>query len=180
MESTTTQARPRTTLISVFGWVMLVVGALTTAVSTINLVLLSWMASENGGELIPAEDLAELPPLFSWTVDNLIPVLGFMIVSSVFMAVAGFGVVRRQNWGRLLSIILLAGSIVGGFVTAWFGMRTSAEMAEDLQLGLVLVTAYNIGLAVLTAALHGWIIWKLRTPAIRSEFVDTRFESHSR
>lgn len=180
MEPNTPTQRPHTTLISVFGWVMLVVGALTTAVSAINLVLFSWMASENNGELVPAENLADLPPLFTKILDNIIPLLGMMIVSAILMAVAGFGVVRRDNWGRLLSIFLLAASIVWAFVMAWVGISTGADLSGDIGVGGVFNALYNIALAMVTAVLHGWIIWKLRTPAVRSEFGLPISESNQR
>ena len=178
MNATNIQPRPRTTLVSVFGWVMLVLGIIMALVGILNLVIFSLVSQSDDAELVSREDMVDLPAIIPWVVENINLILAGLIVSSLLMAVAGFGVVKRQNWGRQLSILLLAVSIVWAFAGGGMGMMGQGDSPESgsVLLGPIVV-AMNIGLALLTAALHGWLIWKLRSPEIRGEFVESPAES---
>ena len=179
MNATLIPSRPRSTLVSVFGWVMLVIGCFGTLCSVL-LMGLAMVALEQGGEeLFPADQMAELPATMLLVLDNLNLILTLTIVSFLLMAVAGFGVIRRRDWGRLLAMILLALSIItapAGPVLSYLGMSGEQVSANNV-LPPLLVLLYNIGLAVLTVVLHGWLLWKLRTIEIRGEFVETPTES---
>ncbi len=178
MNSTTIQPYPRTTLVSIFGWVMLVVGILMTLVFILNLVLFSLVIKNESAELLPAEELAELPAFIPWVMEHMGLVLGVMIILSLVGAVAGFGIVKRHDWGRRLSIILLAASIVWALVGGAMGMKGLGNLPEyEGEIMGPVIIAINIGSVLLTVVLHGWLIWKLRTREIRGEFVESLSES---
>ncbi len=174
MNTTTIQPCPRSTLVSIFGWVMLVLGILLTLVFLLNLVLFSLVIQAEGTELVSAEELADMPALIPRVMEHMGLVLGVMIILSLVGAVAGFGVVRRRDWGRRLSIFLLAASIVWALVGGAMGMEGLGDFPgpEGENMGPIIM-AMNLGSVLLTAVLHGWLIWKLRTPEVRGEFVDS-------
>ena len=175
MKNTQIEFVPRTTLVSIFGWVSLVGGVLMALLTALNLVLFFYMQRANGGEFLPPEEMAQIPAGALIYLDYL-PVFGAVsIAAALLMAVAGFGVIRRRDWGRRLGIYLLAISIIFAFATipASF-MNPGTESPAGGRYFVAILSAVQ---ALVSAALHGWLIWKLRTPAVRGEFVEPRSES---
>lgn len=122
-----------------------------------------------------------LPPQLLWMFDHL-GLLNFLsLLSSAFVTAVSWGLLRRREWGRLGFIACLAlGAVAGFFFAAWF-MQAMAWVNERAGTGLAATDPVFQGMlsamktvmvvsAVLIAAAHGGIIWKLCTPAIRAEF----------
>ena len=164
------QAAERSTLVSAFGWVMLVAGLLGVVGLGLNMAFLGFYESENGGVFITPEEAPELPPLFFQILEHIWLILGLSWASCLVMGLAGLGVVRRHEWGRLLSIVLLVLSVVTSFVGAFVSLRADAATMDGDMIPRLVSIIMNFGLALLTTALHGWVIWKLNTPAVRAEF----------
>ena len=164
------QAAKRSTLVSAFGWVMLVAGLLGVVGLGLNMAFLGFYESGNGGVFITPEENPEFPPLFFQLLEHIWLILGLSWASCVVMGIAGLGVVRRHEWGRLLSILLLALSILTSLVGAFVSLRAEAATMDGAMMPRLVSIVLNFGLALLTIALHGWIIWKLNTPAVRAEF----------
>ena len=122
-----------------------------------------------------------LPPRLSWLFDHL-GLLNFLsLLSSGFVSVVSWGLLKRREWGRLGFIACLAlGAVAGFFFAAWFAQAmawmtgqagtdppSTDPMVQAMQSAM---TATMVVSVVLIAAVHGAIIWKLCTPAIRAEF----------
>lgn len=124
---------------------------------------------------------ATLPPQLLWMFDHL-GLLNFLsLLSSAFVTVISWGLLKRHEWGRLGFIAcLLLGAVAGFFFAAWFvqamtwmNAQISADLAETDPMVKGMQSAMKtimIVSAVLIAAAHGGIVWKLCTPAIRAEF----------
>ncbi len=124
---------------------------------------------------------ATLPPQLLWLFDHLGLLNLLSLLSSVFVTVVSWGLLKRQEWGRLGFIAcLLLGAVAGFFFAAWFGQamtcvnaQAGADLAATdptLQAMQSAMKAVMVVSAVLIAAVHAGIIWKLCTPAIRAEF----------
>ncbi len=161
---------PRSTLVSAFGWVMLMAGLLGVVGLGLSMAFFAFYEGENGGVFITPDEAREQPPIFFQILEHIWLILGLSWASCLVMGIAGLGVVRRQEWGRLLSILLLAISVLTSFVGAFVSLRADAATMDGAMMPRVISIALNFGMALLTTALHGWIIWKLTTPAIRAEF----------
>ncbi len=178
MNNSSIEYHPRTTLVSLFGWVSLVGGLLMAALLTLNMLLLSYAMKANGGEILPPEEMAQIPPGAMVYLDHINAIWTVSIIAALLMAAAGFGVVRRRDWGRQLGIYMLAGSIILAFISlpaSFMGSR--GELPASGQTFVIILSAVQ---ALASAALHGWLIWKLRTPAVRGEFVEPSSESLTR
>jgi hypothetical protein len=103
------------------------------------------------------------------------------LLSSVLLAVASWGLLQRREWGRFGFIALLAGSalltLAGAF--AFDGLmgdlnaRAGFDSANVDPLLANLQAAMRMAIyaaALLIGILHGAIVWKLCTPAVRAEF----------
>lgn len=182
METPMLERRPRSGALSVFGWVMLLTGALGSALGFVNLVVFSLVGRQGGMNLVPPEDLEMMSPVFLKVMDHLTLIIALVWVVCLLTAAAGFAVVRRWDWGRRLSIFLLAASILFTFVGMVIGFRGNAQLqaSADLPISPLFMSLYNIGVTLVTVVLHGWIIWWLSTKKIRAEFQVSRSESRSR
>ncbi|MCP4290413.1 MAG: hypothetical protein GY780_01090 [bacterium] len=179
MNQTSVEPTERTMLMTVFGWVMLAFGALSVFISGLSLVAFNIMTKEGNGELWPEDELAQLPEAAAMMIENLDTYMLVMLVSSVLMALAGFGVIKRKDWARLLSMALLAASIVATLVLTGLGFQvTGGSSPEGALFSARFLALVNITQALLSSVLHGWIIWKLNRPEVRGEFVAQQKESH--
>jgi NADH:ubiquinone oxidoreductase subunit K len=178
MNNSSIEYHPRTTLVSLFGWVSLVGGLLMAALLTLNMFLLRYAMRVNGGELFPPEEMAQIPSGALVYLNHINTIWTVSIIAALLMAVAGWGVVRRRDWGRQLGIYMLAGSIILAFISipaSFMGSRGDVSAG-----GQIFVIILSVVQALASAALHGWLIWKLRTPAVRGEFVEPPSESLTR
>ena len=175
MNNSNIQHHPRTTLVSVLGWVSLVGGILASLLAILYTALIYYMQRMDDGELWSQEELAAIPEGFHFFLDHMVLIGSFAGVYSLMTALAGFGVVRRRDWGRKIFIFLLAASIVLVFATLPTTFREwGAEGQHNFQFVAIF---FGIVEVVMTIVFHGWLIWKLRTPKIRGEFVEPRPES---
>ena len=122
-----------------------------------------------------------LPPQLLWMFDHL-GLLNFLsLLSSAFVTAVSWGLLRRREWGRLGFIACLAlGAVAGFFFAAWFvqamawvNAQVGADLAATDPMFQAMQSAMKATLvvsAVLIAAVHAGIVWKLCTPAIRAEF----------
>ncbi len=164
------QANRQSTLVSAIGWIMLIAGLLGVVGLGLNMVFLGLDEQGGGGVSLTPDGVPEMPPLFFRILERLWLILGLAWASCLVMGLAGLGVVRRREWGRLLSILLLAISVLVGFVGAYASLGADAATMDGAMIPRPVSIVLNTGLALLTAALHGWLIWKLNTPAVRAEF----------
>ena len=99
---------------------------------------------------------------------------------TVFLAtwVSGIGLQRRKDWGRLLLTGVLAFLIawilanLALFLTPWSPLNE--EWFPSFKVVGVVFAAVTLGLMAGLAALCGWTIKKLVSPAIRAEFESPR------
>ena len=175
MPNSKIQPQPRTTLVSVLGWMMLVVGLLITLAITLNLLLMVLASQGEGLDLVSLEGM---PPISVWLLENIMVLMILMIISGAATATAGLGVVWRREWGRQLCIVLLALSIVWALISGAIGLMGMDDMlGPDAGTMGPLMLVFNLGSVLFTVVLHGWLIWKLRTMKIRGEFVESPSES---
>ncbi len=175
MNNSDLQYYPRTTLVSVLGWVSLAGGVLLALMITMITTVLIYVERMDEGDLWSAEELALMPAGTHHIFDHFTLFGSLLVAACVLTAVAGFGVVRRRDWGRKIMIFLLAASIV--LVFAAIPTSFMDQGSEDLPINPIIFKIFGVIEAVMALALHGWLIWKLRTPPIRGEFVEPRPES---
>lgn len=180
---TSAGAPPPGSFVTVMAWISLGLGILGVASGIMQGVMLLATPPEQmlQSMLGMGVDELPLPPMVLWVVRNLALLNFVSLLSSAAFTVVSYGLLKRHEWGRVGFVALLAISALAGFVAAFaFAhllsslnlMAGNDMMAMDPVLqGLqsAMRTAMYVG-AALIAMLHGAIIWKLYTPAIRAEF----------
>ncbi len=179
-------SRPSTSFVTVLAWISIAMALLGLVYSLVQIasgLLLPpdfylRMSNPYGGEPPP------LPPLMHWLYTNTL-LLGVitLALSAVFLWVS-WAVLKRREWGRKGFIALLLIGTLWQFASLWavpqliegsLAMQAGAfppgqAMPEELKVFMTGVMVIAGAVALLFAALHLWIVYKLCTPAIRAEF----------
>lgn len=129
----------------------------------------------------------EVPAAVAWTLHHRNALALAMLALALLFLAASWGLLRRQEWGRLgfIALLLLGAAanfaallLVDPFFDGLHGLFPAQRLDSPEGLQLIAQMRFNrhmtyaSGLlgAVAIAALHGWIVWKLCTDAVRAEF----------
>ena len=133
-----------------------------------------------------SEELPPLPSMLRWLLDHLDAMAWLTLASSVLFLVVSWGVLKRNDSARLGFIAIMVLGTLMNFasivlllqVLDWVNqIGTSLQVEGQGMPGQMQASnAVTMGMGVISAlafaALHGWIIYKLCTPAVRVEFGD--------
>jgi len=99
--------------------------------------------------------------------------LGLAAVSLIILIVS-IGFLKRRRWARLALIVVTSLGFVGGLValfvpSAAIGPSPPEAPAAYARL-LRMVSTANVLVPLIACAALGWILWRLRSPAIGEQF----------
>lgn len=159
----------KSTFVSVVAWLFIALSAIGFCVSIFQLVAFKVMLAEQLAN-IQAQGQQLAIQAFSQSFQQFVMVL--IVVFIVFL-VASIGLLKRKNWGRWIFIALLAMAILwqlAGLIFQYF----IAEPIDPalIEQGVVSPTpdALIIGVAVTVITLSAWLIKRLLSVTIASEF----------
>lgn len=180
------KAPPSSSFVTVLAWISIALGLLGLVYGLMQTVM---------GLLLPADfylrmlnpyggEPPVLPPLMHWIYTNTLPMgLAMLALSAIFLWVS-WGMLKRREWGRKGFIaVLVLGTLwqfacifaLPQFIEGMLAVQAGAlpqDQAMPPELESFMTAAMLMGgvVAVVFAALHLWIIWKLCRPAVRAEF----------
>jgi hypothetical protein len=178
--------RPSTSFVTVLAWISIAMALLGLMYGVMQAIVglvmppdyYLRMLNPYGGEP------PQLPPLMDWIYTHTL-LLGVLMaaLSAVFLWVS-WGVLKRREWGRKGFIaVLVLGTLwqfasllaIPQFIEGTLAIQAGAfpqglAMPPELETFMTAAMLMGGGVAVVFAALHVWIIWKLCTPPVRSEF----------
>lgn len=171
---------PRSAFVNVLAWMSLALGACGVLAGALQAVLFAavwptdlWLQT--------VENTPTVPPVIQWLVDHMLAVTLASVLGSALLGLVGWGLLKRREWGRISFIVLLllgclmpvASAIVTDMTMGWMGeqMRTEFGQVDPMFKPMqVAMRVIHYGFAAFILAVHGWLVWKLCTPAIRAEF----------
>ena len=150
----------RSTLVSVLGWLGILLGALTAFSALVQFSFFGTLAETPAPDMQPIQE-----PVFRWfqgiTVVNL-AVAGFMIYT-------GYALWKRRNWARVTYIVLFVIGIVANVIGVSLAALFSSLFSQvGAAFGAVFVVVALLSLGV--ALLFGWFIKRLNSAPVKSEF----------
>lgn len=165
------------TFVTVLGWILVVFTAFGAVTSLMQNVMVNFMfpsLTEQGPEV-------QTMPRGVLLVFRVLA--AFMLCLTVFLVFSAWSFLKRRNWARKLFVVLFAlGAAWGCFVFLAFGLGMGvfnllpptappeANMPSSVG-SMFRVMGIMFGLlAVAISALFVWLIKRLRSPEIRSEF----------
>lgn len=171
----------RSAFVTGLAWTSILTGLLMAAITALQaLAFLVWLPPEVRAEILADPEVGPSP--LGWTLRHGGPILAAMATMTGLTLLSGVGLLKRQDWGRHLTVILL---VLGmGFnLTAlaaqelgWLSLPlpTAAELQvapEQLQAALASMRLMSAAINLSFTALLGWFIAKLHSPGIKAEFV---------
>jgi hypothetical protein len=184
-------ARPSSSFVTVLAWISIALALLGLLYGLMQTVM---------GLVLPADfylrmlnpyggEPPRLPPLMHWMYTNTLLMGVLMLVLSAIFLWVSWAVLKRREWGRKGFIaILVIGTLwqfacifaLPQFIEGMLAIQAGAlpqgqTMPPELEGFMTAAMLMGGVVAVVFAALHLWIVWKLCTPAVRAEF-DTHKE----
>jgi hypothetical protein len=160
----------RSTFVTVLAFILLAFGAMSVF-SGLTQVFFFDSLADLSPETLPGAATATVDPEFAEAASNVGRNFAIMgVVISGFFTYAAFALLRRRNWARVLYIVLFAIGIVANILfLAIFGLGLGAFVnlaGPAFQAVFWIAAVFAIALAVL----QGWIIKRLRSAPVKSEF----------
>ena len=170
----------RSAFVNVLAWMSLALGVCGVLMGVLQAVLFAtvwpaeWWTQAMAGDAL-------VPPAMQWLMDHMVAISLASAVGSTVLGVVGWGLHVRREWARVGFIVLLVFGCLLPFASALFVDLTMDWMAEQVQADIgqvdpffnqfhIAMQVMNYGFGAFIAAVHGWLAWKLCTPAIRAEF----------
>lgn len=164
---------PQSTFVTVLAWMIVILSAFAALVGVMQNVMVNFLmptmianSPVAGGETFPATVFRVFAFLF--------------LVFAAFMAYCGYALLKRRNWARRVLIVVCGMGIAWGVVSILLfalgvgpgGFPASGQTAVPPDMRhvftamIVMSSIITVGMCVL----FGWLIKRLRSPAIREEF----------
>lgn len=176
-------ARGSSGFVTAMAWISLALGVFGVVSGIMQaLMLLAFPADRMVGDLLATlAPATQLPVALRWVLEHLDLLNLLSLLYSALFSLVSYGLLRRHEWGRQGFIWFLACSALAGLVAAFAFVRSlplasGVDAAELAQLDPVLQQLQSAAsivvlvAALLIAALHAAIIWKLRSAEVRAEF----------
>lgn len=181
-----TPAPARSAFVTVVAWIFIALDGMGLFISLLqNIVVNTVFSFDRLHEAeMQAQSKMHVPPFFFWIFGHIRLFLGIFLIWTLIKFVSAIGLLRRQNWARLVFIGFLALGIawnIAAIVLQQFfvsSMLTAMppppnapknfnEVMQGMLIGIRVFSAiFAIGFSVLLA----WMIKKLLSPVIVAEF----------
>jgi hypothetical protein len=169
---------PRSTFVTLVAWFGIVTAGCATPMALIQSLMVGTL-SEQIRSALDSEALSQLPVAIRYVIEHLGALSFSFLLGSVVTLAFSIGLLKRKEWGRQGVVVLLAVAILQQLVLFWVQVSVVgqagapaglAEMPQEIGAGLLLMEVLGGVLTVLQVGVCVWMMWKLRTPAIRAEF----------
>jgi hypothetical protein len=163
----------QSTFVTVLAWLVIVFAGMSTLAGLLQSALVGMMMTP-----LSESEAQTMPPLMRVVFANFDWLIYANTTLSAAALATGIGLLKRKEWARLVTIAMLIFSIVGTialviaqqfFIAAIF--PEGPDMPADVQ---SVMLAMRVGTAIfglLFIVLHGWLTFRLLSPAVRAEFV---------
>jgi hypothetical protein len=170
----------RSTFVTTLAWIFIGLSAFACLITLAQNLMLQALLEPAMAQLDPPPGI---PAPFAWMTAHMAWFFRAALAASAATLTASIGLLLRWNWARRLFIALLALAIlsqIGGLAFQWWmfdnagDLMASAKAPDDftqgMQVMLAVIRIVGAALAVALAGLSGWLIIRLRRPAVREEF----------
>lgn len=174
---------PRSSFVTTIAWIFIVLAGFSTVIGLMQTLMLHFVFPLEEMKAQMAQDPASehMPPLarvmfdyFEWAV------FAFFGLSAGLCASA-IGLLKRQNWARLVFIGLMGLGVVWNLAGLLLQQKFMAQMPpmpadaprrfqEQMASMQTLMSVFSLVIGLGFAALFGWIAWRLRSPTVIAEF----------
>jgi hypothetical protein len=171
----------RSTFVNVLAWIFIVLGGFATFISILQNIMIRMMFNKEqiSQSIKQAESAQNMPAFANFMFKHSDLIFLFFLIVSVMSFVSAIALLKRKNWARIVFIILMSLGIVWnivGTVLQFTMFNNMPEMAgsgappEFAKMMLIMKIA-GVIMALGISVLFGWVIKKLTSLQIKTEFV---------
>jgi hypothetical protein len=182
MADATSAVAPRSGFITALAWSFIILSGLATVVSLLQTIMITLMfpMEEMRAAMREAQKSQPLPAFFAVLFENFHLLFAAAFASSVVTLVASIGLLKRQNWARLVFIVLMAFGVVWNlaglgmpFLMSDFLPDIPAHAQPEFQnfrLVWYVITGFTILTCLVFAGVFAWVVKRLMSDDIKREF----------
>ncbi|MET0717893.1 MAG: hypothetical protein ABWY48_11870 [Pseudoxanthomonas sp.] len=178
--------RPGNSFVTVLAWVSMALALLGVVYGLLQTLTGLFMPQDYYLRMLNpyGGELPRLPPLLEWIYAHTLLMGVLTTALSAVFAWVSWGMLKRAEWGRrgFIALLVLGAlwqfacvlaipQLIEGTLAIQAGALPQGQSLppefESIMAAMMMVGA---AVALLFAGLHGWLVWKLCTPAIRAEF----------
>lgn len=172
--------------VSGLAWITIALGALGVGLGLLEMLPSPAMGPDEVQRLLDplGTGRVQVPPILRWTMAHALEISLAETLLSAPMLWLGWGLLRRQEWARVGYVVSLVIGALMAFALTWLvpavfdavlsmqpGLQVPAQaLPPELAAIKAAARGFSAILALALAALHGALIWKLCTPAVRGQF----------
>ena len=176
-------AVPRSAFVTGLAWTFIGLAGFATLISVLQniMIFLIFPVEEMRMAVKEVREAQGMPAGFSFMFEYMWLLFVLFLFISATTLVSAIGLLKRRNWARLVFIGIMAvgilwnlGSLAMPFLmTSWMPAPEHAppEFLEVFDLVWKIMMAVSILMGLAFAALFGWIIKRLVSAEIKSEFL---------
>jgi hypothetical protein len=172
---------PRSAFVTAVAWVFIALLSFAALISILQNIMVWTFFSidEMHDAMAQARQQQHLPAASLFMFEHIRELMAGILVLILAMLIISIGLLRRHNWARMLFVFLLAFGIawnVFGAIWPWFFFRSMPQpppgtpMQSQFQTMTTVMGVFSAIMAVGLSVLFGWIIKRLISPEIRTEF----------
>jgi len=179
MESLTEKSK----FVTVVAWIFIVGAGFATFISILQNIMINLMfpLEKMTEALNDSQAQQHIPSLFRFLFSNIrVFVFSFLVILATTFTSA-IGLLKRKNWARIIFIVLMSLGILWNIlgVVMQFSMFSFMPIPEEapnqftaqFTTIMTIMKIFTIVMAVGISILFGWIIKKLTSDKIKSEFI---------
>lgn len=166
---------PRSTFVTVVAWIFTVLGGFATLIAILQNVMITVMFPQEA--MSEAANVQDAPVFAKFLMAHPQVFFGAFLVASAVTFISAVGLLKRQNWARLIFVAILALGIVwnlGGLALMFFALppmppvprNAPANFPEGFDTMWKLMMGFSVAIALVFAGLFGWIIKRVCLPKL--------------
>ena len=184
MNTSSEPAVLRSSFVTGLAWSFILLAAFATFISLLQNIMISLMfpAEEMRAAMRQAEESLPMPAFAGFMFENIRLFFALFLAVCVLTLVSSIGLLKRKNWARLVFIGMMALGVLGnlaGAVVPFFMFSSfpsipetaPGDFAENFGLMMKIMTGFMVMIAIVFAALFGWIMKRLLSDDIKQEFL---------
>lgn len=174
---------PRSTFVTAVAWVFIALAGFATLISLLQNIMV-WTVfpvdQMHAAVAQARQQQQNMPAASLFIFEHIRELVAAVLVLTLGTLIISIGLLRRHNWARVLFICLLALGIawnIFGVIWQWFFFHSMPQppqgtsMQPQFQTMMIVMWIFGVIMAIGMSVLFGWIIKRLSSPAIKSEFV---------
>lgn len=170
----------RSTFVNVLAWIFIVLGGFATFISILQNIMIRVMfrKEEMAQAMKQAENAKEIPAVANFMFNHVDLFFLFFLVVAAASVVSAIALLKRKNWARIAFIVLMSLGIVwnlGGLAMQFTMFSSMPEVAgkgapPGFETMMHVMQIASVIMVIALSSLFGWIIKKLTSEPIKSEF----------